>query len=96
MFPVVFSTAVTCMVCGLARAVVVLKQTVTVPLFSGTSTLGTLGTTVGTTEERGRKGKEGEKMKEGSRERKRVKKGRKRGRKREETQTRRWRKEKEE
>ena len=32
--------------------VVVLKQTVTVPLFSGTSTLGTSGTTVATIGER--------------------------------------------
>ena len=34
--------------------VVVLKQTVTVPLSSGTSTLGTLGTTVATIGERER------------------------------------------
>ena len=34
--------------------VVVLKQTVTVPLFSGTSTFGTLGTTVTIIEERER------------------------------------------
>ena len=53
-FPVVFSTAVTCRTSGVAMPVVVLKQTVTVPLPSGTSTLGTLGTTVTTIGERGR------------------------------------------
>ena len=51
-FPVVFCTAVTCWISGVAMPVVVLKQTVTVPLFSGTSTLGTSGTTVATIGER--------------------------------------------
>ena len=51
-FPVVFCTAVTCRISGVAMPVVVLKQTVTVPLFSGTSTLGTSGTTVATIGER--------------------------------------------
>ena len=45
-FPVVFCSAVACRMSGFAMPVVVLKQTVTVPLSSGTSTLGMLGTTV--------------------------------------------------
>ena len=47
-FPVVFCSAVTCWMSGFAMPVVVLKQTVTVALSSGTLTSGTLGTTVAT------------------------------------------------
>ena len=47
-FPVVFCSAVTCWMSGFAMPVVVLKQTLTVALSSGTLTSGMLGTTVAT------------------------------------------------
>ena len=69
-FPVVFSTAVTCRTSGVAMPVVVLKQTVTVPLPSGTSTLGTSGTTLATIAERERE--DGESIGEGKEEKERT------------------------
>ena len=53
-FPVVFCTVVTFIVSGSVMPVLVLKQTVTVPLSSGTMILGMLGSTTTPRREGGR------------------------------------------